>query len=91
MALQWIKTNAGSFGGQPHNITLMGESAGAASIDFHVRARRLPAGRGLHKADDDLFHQVILKSGSAFCPWAAAESNTPRKTINIFLNPDVGF
>ena len=79
MALQWIKTNAGSFGGQPHNITLMGESAGAASIDFHVQARRrLPAGRGLHK-DDDLFHQVILQSGSAFCPWAkAAESNTPR-------------
>lgn len=75
MALQWIKTNAGSFGGQPHNITLMGESAGAASIDFHVRAR-LP-GRSLHK-DDDLFHQVILQSGSAFCPWAAAESNTPR-------------
>ena len=89
MALQWIKTNAGSFGGQPHNITLMGESAGAASIDFHVQAR-LPAGIGLDK-DDDLFHQVILKSGSAFCPWAAAESNTPRKTINIFLNPDVGF
>ena len=75
MALQWVKTNVGSFGGQPHNITLMGESAGAASIDFHVRAR-LP-GRGLHK-DDDLFHQVILQSGSAFCPWAAAESNTPR-------------
>ena len=80
MALQWVKTNAGSFGGQPHNITLMGESAGAASIDFHVQARRrLPAGRGLHK-DDDLFHQVILQSGSAFCPWAkAAESNRPRR------------
>jgi carboxylesterase type B len=66
MALQWVKTNAGSFGGQPHNITLMGESAGAASIDFHVRARS-PASTGLHK-DDDLFHQVILQSGSAFCP-----------------------
>jgi carboxylesterase type B len=77
MALQWVKTNAGSFGGQPHNITLMGESAGAASIDFHVRARS-PASTGLHK-DDDLFHQVILQSGSAFCPWAAADSNTPRR------------
>lgn len=91
MALQWVKTNAGSFGGQPHNITLMGESAGAASIDFHVRARRLPpppaAGRGgLHKADDDLFHQVILQSGSAFCPWAAAaESNTPRNAAGVGL------
>ena len=83
MALQWIKTNASSFGGQPHNITLMGESAGAASIDFHVQAR-LPAGRGLHK-DDDLFHQVILQSGSAFCPWAAAESNTPRRNAGVGL------
>ena len=83
MALQWIKTNAASFGGQPHNITLMGESAGAASIDFHVQAR-LPADRGLHK-DDDLFHQVILQSGSAFCPWAAAESNTPSRKAGVGL------
>ena len=49
----------------------MGESAGAASIDFHVRALRC------HQ--DDLFHQVILQSGSAFCPWA---TERPQKAKN---------
>ena len=46
----------------------MGESAGAASIDFHVRAS------GGYK--EDLFHKVILQSGSAFCPWAANKPKT---------------
>ena len=71
MALQWVKTNAASFGGQANNITLMGESAGAASIDFHLRA--------LRRHQDDLFHQVILQSGSAYCPWA---TEPPQKTKN---------
>ena len=36
MAMQWVKDNIGRFGGNPNNITLMGESAGACSASLHL-------------------------------------------------------
>lgn len=63
MALRWIKKNAAVFGGDPHNITLMGESAGAASVHYQCMAM---------DPSEALFHKVIMQSGSALCPWARA-------------------
>ncbi|NHN84837.1 carboxylesterase family protein [Acetobacter musti] len=55
-ALRWVHTNIGAFGGNPENVTLAGESAGAANVCDLLTA---PASSGL-------FSQAIMESG--FCP-----------------------
>nr|WP_050421207.1 carboxylesterase family protein [Bradyrhizobium tropiciagri] len=52
-ALRWVKTNIASFGGDPGNVTIFGESAGAAAVRCLME---MPAARGL-------FHRAILQSG----------------------------
>jgi len=53
-ALRWIKSNIAAFGGNPDNITLFGESAGATSIDALMRD---PEATGL-------FQRAICQSGT---------------------------
>ncbi|CAH2069013.1 unnamed protein product, partial [Iphiclides podalirius] len=60
MALQWVKDNIAYFGGNPHNITLFGESAGAVSVSLHL----------LSPLSRNLFSQAIMQSGAATAPWA---------------------
>merc|ERR1719348_230682 len=62
MAMTWVKDNIASFGGNPNNITLMGESAGAASVSLHL----------LSPLSRDLFSQAIMQSAVANTPWAVA-------------------
>jgi len=59
MALQWIKDNIAQFGGNPENITIFGESAGAASVGLHL----------LSPLSRNLFAQAILQSASPVVPW----------------------
>ncbi len=51
-ALKWVKENVAAFGGDPENITIFGESAGAMSVGCLLN---LPEARGL-------FHKAILES-----------------------------
>jgi para-nitrobenzyl esterase len=46
-ALRWIKANAAAFGGDPHQVTVMGQSAGAAAI---VALLQSPLSKGLFRA-----------------------------------------
>ncbi|MFD8885752.1 carboxylesterase/lipase family protein [Streptomyces erythrochromogenes] len=53
-ALRWVRANAQHFGGDPRNVTLFGESAGALSICAHLTS---PTAVGL-------FQRAVLQSGS---------------------------
>lgn len=35
-AFKWVKANISAFGGDADNITIFGESAGAASVHYHT-------------------------------------------------------
>ncbi|XP_050352928.1 esterase FE4-like [Nymphalis io] len=58
-ALKWIQRNIEAFGGDPDSVTISGESAGAASVSFHILS---PMSKGL-------FHRAIIQSGSSLAPW----------------------
>ncbi len=36
LALKWVKRNIGAFGGNPDDITIFGQSAGAACVHLHA-------------------------------------------------------
>ena len=52
-ALQWVKRNIAAFGGDPENITIMGQSAGAMSVQM-LCATPLTEG---------LFQKAVMSSG----------------------------
>ncbi len=54
-ALRWIKENIAAFGGDPENITVMGESAGSIDISWLLTAGHL----------DGLAKRVVMMSGIA--------------------------
>nr|AIY68365.1 esterase [Leptinotarsa decemlineata] len=60
LALKWVQKNIQFFGGDPDKVTLMGQSAGAASVTYQILS---PGSRGLFRA-------AIANSGSALCTWA---------------------
>jgi len=61
-ALRWVRDHIASFGGNPANVTLAGQSAGGVSTSLHLVS---PASRGL-------FHRAIMQSGQASTRWRSA-------------------
>ena len=53
-ALNWVHNNIRAFGGDPHNVTVAGESAGGLAVLAHLIS---PGSRGL-------FQRAIVESGS---------------------------
>ncbi|RTG82413.1 neuroligin [Schistosoma bovis] len=65
LAITWVKQNIEWFQGDPEKITLMGESAGAASVGLHLIS---PLTRERY-----LFNQAIMMSGSDLSQWAFSD------------------
>lgn len=60
LALEWVQDNIGHFGGDSGNVTLFGQSAGAAAVSALMYSPMVP---------ENLFHKVILQSGGSSAPW----------------------
>ncbi|CAK1551640.1 unnamed protein product [Leptosia nina] len=52
VALRWIRNHIRAFGGNPYNVTIAGQSAGAGSVLFHLYSKK-----------EKLYNNVIVQSG----------------------------
>ncbi|XP_053971313.1 esterase FE4-like isoform X2 [Hylaeus volcanicus] len=67
-ALRWTQENIAKFGGDPNNVTLCGQSAGA--LLTHASAIS-PKAKGL-------IHKAIMQSGTMLSPWGIGQSRPKR-------------
>jgi len=54
-ALEWVRDNIATFGGDPGNVTIMGQSGGGAKV---TTITAMPSARGL-------FHRAVVLSGAS--------------------------
>jgi para-nitrobenzyl esterase len=83
-ALQWIRDNIRSFGGDPENVTVFGHSAGSWNIGMLMAS---PLAKGL-------FHRAIQQSGPVFfltpAPSLAESEEAGRKLAEKLKAPPQG-
>ena len=86
-AICWVRDNIRAFGGDPQNITIMGQSAGAMSVQQLCQS----------PLTDGLFHKAVMSSGggedekfapvpaeSRFAFWQAVMKNAGCDTLEAF-------
>jgi len=62
-ALHWVRENIAAFGGDPHNVTIAGESGGGSKVAVLMAT---PLARGL-------FHRAVIQSASSLLRMATPE------------------
>ncbi|KAF1393882.1 hypothetical protein PFLUV_G00020660 [Perca fluviatilis] len=76
LALHWVANNIAAFGGDSAKVTLFGESAGSASVGFHLLS---PGSHGL-------FQRAVMQSGSPNAPWATiSQTETWRRSMKLVM------
>nr|XP_012224497.1 PREDICTED: esterase FE4-like [Linepithema humile] len=72
-ALRWVQENIVYFNGNPKIVTIVGQSAGSASVHYHMVS---PLSKGL-------FHRAITQSGTFYNPWALMPLGSARTNAQI--------
>ncbi|XP_050499760.1 juvenile hormone esterase [Diabrotica virgifera virgifera] len=60
LAFKWVQENIKAFGGNPARVTIMGHSAGSASVAYQL----------MSKKNQGLFWGGVMLSGSSLSPWS---------------------
>lgn len=71
-AMKWVKDNIAAFGGDPDNITIMGQSAGAMSVQQH----------SLSPLTEGLFQKAVMSSGGGVS--MALSATLPEKSYDFW-------
>ncbi len=79
-ALQWVHDNISSFGGDPGNVTIFGQSGGGAKVSTLLA---MPSAQGL-------FHRAVIESGASIrgIPREAANKSTEAFLAKVGLKPN---
>ena len=72
LALQWVRDNISSFGGDPGNVTIFGQSGGGGKVGTLLA---MPAAKGL-------FHRAIAESGAGL---SGVPHDEATKSAELFL------
>jgi para-nitrobenzyl esterase len=75
-ALEWVRDNIAVFGGDPRNVTIFGQSGGAAKV---ATLMAMPSARGL-------FHKAIAQSGAALTSTPVGQAVGTAQTVLQRLN-----
>jgi para-nitrobenzyl esterase len=75
-ALEWVKANAASFGGDPNNVTIFGQSGGGGKVTALMNS---PLAKGL-------FHKAIVQSGV----WSDYQDQAISKRIGSAVLNELG-
>jgi para-nitrobenzyl esterase len=74
-ALRWVQQNVSAFGGDPHSVTIFGESAGGSSVCHQIAS---PTAAGL-------FHKAISTSGEYNTLFGVPEAPRPGGSEDLEL------
>ncbi|HUB77500.1 MAG TPA: carboxylesterase family protein [Bryobacteraceae bacterium] len=75
-ALEWVRDNIGNFGGDPGNVTIMGQSGGGAKVCLLTA---MPSAKGL-------FHKAVVLSGAS----RRAAEKTPSEHLGAAVVKEAG-